>query len=166
MCKIKQSKSMCTQHGQLCTACNKVARSVLVMYMSIPAYMLHSHTVQKDMKMHTPVFIPHPCVQFDCAAWVINYATVIPACCYLFLLANSNEIQVGYTVHLCIHSFGDAHTCCNHFRLGLGISGQHQAGAVTQCELLCNVQCLEVLCFAWCWGHCCLFGPKQSVDGG
>ena len=56
-------------------------------------------------------------------------------------------------------------TCCNHFRLGLGISRQHQPRAITQREAVGYVQCLEVLGLARGGSHCCFLGPKQGIDG-
>ena len=57
-------------------------------------------------------------------------------------------------------------TCCYHFRLGLGISGQNQTRAITQSEPVGDVQCLEMLCLARGGRHRCLLGPKQRIDGG
>ena len=57
-------------------------------------------------------------------------------------------------------------TCCYHFRLGLGISGQNQARTITQGKTICDVQGLEMLGLAGSRRHSCLLRPKQGIDGG
>ena len=57
-------------------------------------------------------------------------------------------------------------TCCYHFRLGLGVSGQNQSRAIAQGKTVCDVQGLEMLCLAGSRRHCCLLRPKQGIDCG